>query len=129
MIVLFLKDNDRFLQAIPRFPDIKEEGNKLLLKFSGYWKPIVSDLTKAGYKLYPDQRIEIPNVWDEELEDWVPKEVTVAELKLRDFTPEELSERKKLARDLYREVDDLKSKVAKLEGEKPRGGEHRNDLE
>lgn len=86
MIVLYLKHNNQFLQTIKGFPEVKEEGNKLL--FAG-GKVIINDLTKAGYKEYPDQEIDIPTEWDEELEMEVEMLVTLEELNLRDFTEEE----------------------------------------
>lgn len=82
MIVLYLKESNRFLQAIKGFPEVKEEGNKLLLA-SG--KVIINDLTKAGYREYPDQEFELPTEWNEELEELVELPITLEELNLRDF--------------------------------------------
>ena len=111
MIVLYLKHNNQFLQAIRGFPKVKEEGNKLLFTDGGV---IINDLTKAGYKEYPDQEVDIPMEWDEELEMEVELPVTLEELGLRDFTEEELKERTKLTRDLYAEVDELKTRLDKI---------------
>ena len=111
MIVLYLKHNNRFLQAIKGFPKVKEEGNKLYMGS----KIIINDLTKAGYKEYPDQEIDIPTEWNEELEMMVELPVTLEELNLRDFTEADLKEKAKLSRDLCAEVDELKTRLDKAE--------------
>ena len=74
MIVLYLKDTNQFLQAIPDFPVVKEEGNKLLFDNG---QVIINGLTKAGYAYYPDQLITIPK--DDEGAD-IP--ITLEELNL-----------------------------------------------
>lgn len=111
MIVLYLKDSNQFLQAIKGFPEIKEEGNKLLLADGTV---IINDLSKAGYKEYPDQKIYIPTEWNEELDMPVELPVTLAELNLRDFTASDLKERAKQLRDLYAEVDEIKEEIREL---------------
>lgn len=85
MIVLYLKHNNQFLQAVRGFPQLTEQNNKLYMG----GKVAINDLTKAGYREYPDQEIDIPTEWDEELEMDVELPVTLEELGLRDFTEEE----------------------------------------
>lgn len=110
MIILYLKETNQFLQAIKGFPEVKEEGNKLLFLDGGV---IINDLTKAGHREYPDQKIDIPTEWDEELEMDVELPITLEELNLRvDFTVQDL----KAKRDLYAEVDELEGEIAKLKG-------------
>lgn len=113
MIVLYLKSNGQFLQAIPGFPQSKEEDNKLLMKIGGYWRPVINDLTKAGYSQYPDQRIEWPMI-EEDGEIIQKPRATLSEFHLRDFTQEELLERQKLSRDLYAEMDEVRREIAKV---------------
>ena len=115
MIVLYLKKSDIFLQAIPNFPETKEEDDKLWIEFRGVWKVAINDLTKAGYKEYPDQLIDIPRVWNEDLDDFVEQEISVKDLNLRDFTALEIKQRNNSKRDIFTEVDELKDKVDKLE--------------
>lgn len=55
MIVLYLKENNQFLQAIPNFPEVVEDGNKLCFPDG---KVIINDLTKAGWGYYKDKYIE-----------------------------------------------------------------------
>lgn len=62
MIVLYLKENNQFLHSIPGFPEVKEDGNKLCYADG---KVIINDLAKAGYALYPDQKIELKYEEDE----------------------------------------------------------------
>lgn len=104
MIVIYLKENNQYIMKIDGFPELKEQGNKLYVGD----KVVINDLTKAGYKEYPEQRIVIPTKWDEEPESGEPIPQTLAELKLRDFTAEDLLEKQKLSRDLYQEVDEIK---------------------
>lgn len=117
MIVLYLKDTNQFLQAIKGFPEVKEEGNKLLFADG---KVIINDLSKAGYREYPDQEFELPTEWDEELEMAVELPVTLEELNLRDFTEVELKAKANLSRDAFEEIDELKAdiKALKEKGEK-----------
>ena len=61
MIVLYLKENNQFLQAIPGFPEVREENNKLLFAND---RVIINDLTKAGWGYYKDKYIE--RQYDEE---------------------------------------------------------------
>jgi len=105
MIVLYLKHNNQFMQAIPGFPEIKEEGNKLCFANG---KVIINDLSKAGYGFYVDQEIKVPTEWNEELEMEVELPVTLDELNLIEFVPEPV-------RNLGAEIDELKSRVGKLE--------------
>lgn len=114
MIVLYLKENQQFLQSIPGFPETKEENGKLLLKVACGWAVAINDLNKAGYAEYPDQKIEVPIGRNEE-GGITELPATVQELHLRDFTQEEMRERQKLSRDLYLEVDQLKDKMHRLE--------------
>ena len=108
MIVLYLKENNQFLQAIKGFPEIKEEGNKLLFADG---KVIINDLTKAGYREYPDQTVDIPTEWDEKLGMGIELPVTLEELNLRtDFTAEDL----KAKMDLAAEIVELKAEIDKL---------------
>lgn len=105
MIVLYLKEGNQFLQAIKGFPKVTEKDNKLYIGGN----IALNDLTKAGYREYPDQKVNIPTEWNEELEDFVEVPVTLDELKLRDFTEADLAERAKQKRDLAAEIDELKS--------------------
>lgn len=83
MIILYLKSNNLFLQAIKGFPEVKEENNKLLFP-NGI--VIINDLTKAGYAPYPDQVLIIPK--DEDGND-MP--ITVDELNLTPMSADALS--------------------------------------
>lgn len=115
MIVLYLKSNNQFLQAIKGFPEVKEMGNRLCFANG---KVIINDLTKGGYALYPEQEINVPIRWDEDLQDWVEVLPTLEELNLKDFTEEELKMKDNLERDIYQELDDVKTRVVNLEVEK-----------
>ena len=112
MIVLYLKDGT-FLQSIKGFPEVKEENNKLLFANG---KVIINDLTKAEYREYPDQKYELPTEYDEESGTVIEVPVTIDELGLRGFTPEELIDKENLSRNLYTEIDNLKAKVTALKG-------------
>lgn len=92
MIILYLKINNQYIMKIDGFPEVEEKGNKLYLKDG---RVILNDLTKAGYREYPDQPFEIPTEMDEEAETTFEKTVTLDELGLRDFTAEELIEKQK----------------------------------
>jgi len=95
MIVLYLKENNLFLQAIKGFPEVEERDNKLYFKGG---KVIVNDLTKVGYREYPDQGFEIPTEYDEETETIVEVPVTLDELNLRGFEILDLPVSQHLAR-------------------------------
>jgi len=103
MIVLYLKNNNQFLQAVKGFPELKEGANKLYIEVNGVWKVAINDLTKAGYKEYPDQGITIPR--DEEGNE-LP--ITLAELNLRDFEALDLPTSQHLAR--IKSIDVTKAK-------------------
>ena len=90
MIVLYLKDNNQFLQAIKGFPEVMEVDNKLCFTNGTV---IINDLTKAGYREYPDQMFTIPI---DEAGTELP--ITLEELNLRDFTVEDLPASQHLAR-------------------------------
>jgi len=85
MIVLYLKDNNQFLHRIQGFPELEERDGKL------WWgsKVLINDLTKAGYKILPDQDIPQKYEWNEDLGEEVEVPQTLDELNLRGFTPEE----------------------------------------
>lgn len=63
MIVLYLKENNQFLQAIMGFPEVEELDGKLYMDDD----VIVNDLIKIGYALYPDQEINLKYEEDEQL--------------------------------------------------------------
>lgn len=115
MIVLYLKGNNQFLQAIKGFPEIEERDNKLYFKGG---KVILNDLTRAGYKEYPDQPIEIPTDWDEKTDSVIELPVTLAELGLRDFTSDELLEKGVTLKSLANEVKSIKERLFKIEGDR-----------
>lgn len=105
MIVLYLKPNNQFLQAIKGFPEVKEEGGRLLFMDGTV---IINDLTKAGYKEYPDQGIEVPKEWNKEAGMELDLPVTLGELNLsEEYTAENL----KAKRDLFAEVDELRAEL------------------
>lgn len=108
MIVLYLKANDQFIQAIPGFPEIEERDNKLYFKGG---KVILNDLTRAGHREYPDQYFVVPKEMDKE-EVISEKAVTLTELNLREFTAEEL---KNLNRNIYAELDEVEARLLDLE--------------
>lgn len=110
MIVLYFRANNQFIQAIKGFPELEERDNKLYFKDG---KVILNDLTKAGYKEYPDQLFERPTEWNETTEAMEELPITLSELKLRDFMPEELEDREKP--DMKTRVDALEAKVKILE--------------
>lgn len=87
MIVLYLKENNIFLQAIQGFPVVKEENNKLLFENG---KVIVNDLIKIGYEIYPDQKVEIPTEWNEETREYEDVPTLVDELNLTPMSAEYL---------------------------------------
>ena len=105
MIVIYLKADNQFLQAIKGFPKVEEIGNKLYFKDG---KVLINDLTKAGYAEYPDQKIEQKYASDEYGE---PIEVpqTIKELNLRPMTAADRP------RDLAAEIDDIKSRLLIVE--------------
>jgi len=102
MIILYLKSNNQFLQAIMGFPKVKEETSKLLFANG---KVIINDLTKAGWGYYEDKIIE-PQYTDEEGE-LVEKPIYMKDL---DLTP--IAERPP---SLKEEVDQLNERVSSLE--------------
>jgi len=62
MIVLYLRENHRFIQAIPGFPPVAEEQGKLYLN----GRAIVNNLEKVGYFYCEDKKIERKVVWNED---------------------------------------------------------------
>jgi len=107
MIVLYLKSNNQFLQAIKGFPEVEERDNRLYFKDG---KVIINDLTKAGYKEYPDQEITL--LYDDE---GMEMPQTLEQLKLRDFTPNELLEKDITLKSLANEIKTIKDRLLIIE--------------
>ena len=106
MIVLYIKENNRYLQAIPGFPKYMEQDNKLYIEIAGKMVVAVNDLSKVGYSIFPDQEINVPVRWV----DGEPEEIpcTVQELNLRELEANDLPCSQHLAR--IKEVDVQKPK-------------------
>lgn len=108
MIVLYQKHNNEFVSMISGLPELEESDNKLYLKGG---KVIINNLSRIGYKEYPDQSVGLVEGADEL--DVIPP--TLEQLNLRNFTAEELEEKEKGSlidriRELEKDVKDLKEK-------------------
>ena len=102
MIILYLKSNNQFLQAIMGFPKVKEENSKLLFANG---KVIINDLTKAGWDYYEDKIIE-PQYTEDEEGEVVEKPIYMKDLGLTPIAERPLS--------LKEEVDQLEGRVNEM---------------
>lgn len=103
MIILYMKEDDRYLQAIPGFPKYEELGNKLYIESQGVMVVAANDLDRVGYEFYPDQIVNVPMIWDEGLQDWVEAICTVEDLDLREMEATDLPCSQHLS--LIKEID------------------------
>lgn len=95
MLVLYLRDGHYYFMDIKGTHDFWVEGDVLYVDDG--W-PVVNDINVVGWGLYPEQKIEIPMEWDEELQIDIEVPVTLEELNLRDFEARDLPQSGHFAR-------------------------------
>ena len=111
MLVLFERSTGHFLQAIRGTHDFVVVGDYLYVDDQ---ELAACDVTKAGWGLYPEQRIDIPTEWDEVMQEDVEIPITMEELNLRDFEPEDLPQSGHFVRlDAIHSGDALKAEVSR----------------
>jgi len=88
MIVLYIKNNRQFLQAITGYQHVDEIDGKLMLGNI----VLINDLDKAGYFYCEDRKIEPNLVWDEEVSAITETTQTIDELSLEAYKTSELEQ-------------------------------------
>lgn len=86
MLVLYLKADDQFLQAIRGPATFGVSDNKMYLED----KVVVNDMTKVGYSIHPWQRIEPKYEYDPELDEDIEVSQYMSELNLAEITADDL---------------------------------------
>jgi len=86
MVVLYLLDGNYFQQAVRGDHDFLESGNKLYVD----GKVAVNDLSKVGYAVYPDQKVNVPLEWNEDTGENEEVPITLEELNLIPMSAEYL---------------------------------------
>ena len=120
MLVLYLRDGNYFFSVITGTHDFRVEGDSLYVDDQD---GRVCDVNKVGWGLHPEQRIEVPTEWDEEMQMDVEIPITMAELNLRDFTAEDLPRSAHFARlDAVHPSDILKAEASRYYNDQWFGG-------
>lgn len=111
MLVLYLRDGQYFAGDVRGTHDFVVVGDYLYVDDQ---ERSICDVTKVGWGLYPEQRIDIPTEWDPETENEWPVPITMEELNLRDFEPEDLPQSGHFVRlDAIHPGDALKAEVSR----------------
>lgn len=107
MLVLYLTDGEWYVQSIRGSHNYEEIGNKLYMDGNTV---VINNLNKAGAKIYPDQNVEVPVEWDEETQTLIEIPVTLSDLNLVEFAPDNLPRSQHIGRLI--DVDMTRAKPA-----------------